>query len=488
MYYEKYLKYKTKYLNYKKDKQILNKLTNKLLFNKSTPNIILDEKNIFGVFVSIERSKMQQLQEYPKDIHGCIGYWDNNFNKLDNDLINNKIIKTGYNAYFKDNRRSYFIKNPTTDIFTKIKIYFMKLPIYNVDDNGLIIKINKYFNNNDYGLIIQNESSRATYLPNVFPNNDWKYIKDHLKSKASISTNTDINYIAYETDIIEWYLLDFIIYNINLSLQNLYNDFIPYSIINKKIIIDKSQDIRNIATMYDIYNMVTIFKLNDILINKIKDNINYYIINYNESMRQSSAFLLLLLNKLNLDKDLQKKIIENLYDNIEDLESKFELGEVLMSLSYVEPRKEIINNQIDKIIKMIDNKIYNIDDIFQYNWLSKFILAYYNYDKDNYIFNSGLYNILYNKIINIKIDNNYKTNYIVVAYECLSSILLLSKYYNNDNNNIIIENIYNLTEILFLRINIDYYLLEFKNKEMRLDITGHFINGLINMYNYYQIL
>ena len=73
-YYNKYLKYKSKYLKLKNelqcfikydynnnDYEILNKLTNKLLFNKYIDNIQLNKDNVFGVFVSIERSKIRKI-------------------------------------------------------------------------------------------------------------------------------------------------------------------------------------------------------------------------------------------------------------------------------------------------------------------------------------------------------------------------------------------------------------------------------------------
>ena len=41
------------------------------------------------------------------------------------------------------------------------------------------------FNNIEYGIIVEDSSgNRATYLPNVFPNKSWNYIKDSLMSKA----------------------------------------------------------------------------------------------------------------------------------------------------------------------------------------------------------------------------------------------------------------------------------------------------------------
>ena len=39
--------------------------------------------NCFGAFVSVKRGQNQQLNEWPIDIHGCIGDWEkNNYNNL----------------------------------------------------------------------------------------------------------------------------------------------------------------------------------------------------------------------------------------------------------------------------------------------------------------------------------------------------------------------------------------------------------------------
>ena len=36
----------------------------------------------FGVFVTVKRSEKQRLKKWPEDIHGCIGYWEEHYKKL----------------------------------------------------------------------------------------------------------------------------------------------------------------------------------------------------------------------------------------------------------------------------------------------------------------------------------------------------------------------------------------------------------------------
>ena len=49
----------------------------------------IPEKEIFGVFTTITRG--QKLNEWPEDIHGCLGYWTDDFSRMTNDLIIKKV-------------------------------------------------------------------------------------------------------------------------------------------------------------------------------------------------------------------------------------------------------------------------------------------------------------------------------------------------------------------------------------------------------------
>ena len=210
-------------------------------------------------------------------------------------------------------------------------------------------------------------------------------------------------------------------------------------------------------------------------------------------MRQSSAFLLLLLNKLlkeninNADKQLIETMMinikQNLYNQIDELESKFELGEVLMALSIIDKTNNKLDNQINKIINIIGNQ-KEVDDIFQYNWLCKFILEYDNYKKSYKLFELLMKKI---SIIMLYIDEKYETNYIAVLFECLSSLIfvginnLLEIEYNK-----YINKIEQLILIIIQRKNKQYHLFEFINGNIRIDITGHILNGLNYMEQYYN--
>ena len=46
-------------------------------------------KGCFGVFITVKRST--KLNHYPKEIHGCIGYWDNSLKDMSKKSILQKI-------------------------------------------------------------------------------------------------------------------------------------------------------------------------------------------------------------------------------------------------------------------------------------------------------------------------------------------------------------------------------------------------------------
>lgn len=261
-----------------------------------------------------------------------------------------------------------------------------------------------------------------------------------------------------------------------------YKDFIPYAIKKNHVVIDKTEYVRNIATMYDIMQLQlhfyarekSVYGINSNVLNKINENADWYLSIYKKnpsSMRQASAFLALLLrtfSNVKYENDI-KQITETLYQQIDELEPQFELGEVLMALSILDPKKDLLNDQINKIIKNIEKNVPSLDDIFQYNWLSKFILVYHN-DHSRRIFT-----ILCEKVRNVLRLFTYEeeTNYLAVAFECLASLLLYDKSID------VVDLIENLTEKLIKRQNHTYGLFEFKNGDMRFDITGHIINGFV---------
>ena len=81
--------------------------------------------------------------------------------------------------------------------------------------------------------------------------------------------------------------------------------------------------------------------------------------------------------------------------------------------------------------------------------------------------------LLKNKILDIlpQIKNEFnETNYLAVSFEALTSASIILKNFNLNNE---ILEIFNL-----LKKRYSNGLFYFKNKQARLDITGHVLNGL----------
>lgn len=53
-------------------------------------------KETFGVFSIIRRAN--KLKSYPIDIHGCIGYWNENFDTLSPETLYNNLLRVSYDS------------------------------------------------------------------------------------------------------------------------------------------------------------------------------------------------------------------------------------------------------------------------------------------------------------------------------------------------------------------------------------------------------
>jgi len=172
-----------------------------LLLNKT------NVKNIFGVFTSIKRINESTLLN---DIHGCIGYWSQNFNSLDHNILYKELIDVSYKSVWMDTRKDNFKTQIQKDSSTMLEIDFMLNPIYSINiETGIIETLKKKFTNKKYGIIIQSNDTlqRATYLPEVFPNIKWNDLIVSIKQKANIVSN-NFKLFAYKIYQIKSYYLD----------------------------------------------------------------------------------------------------------------------------------------------------------------------------------------------------------------------------------------------------------------------------------------
>ena len=449
--------------------------------------------NTFGVFVGIERSERHRLSKWPIDVHGCIGYWDSDYKNLDNNTIINKLIDVSFDATWNDKRRKYFRHTLYVDIYAKYKVYFMRNPIKKIDSNtGQIETTSEYFNNKKYGLIVENiksKSQRATYLPDVFPDSEWNYIKKSLINKAAGHNETDFVFYAYECDIFYMILADYFIKPFQNFVNHNYKTFIPYMVNNNNIIvINKSEDVRNLATIYDILQMRKFgYNIEPSVINAINNNIEYYKQKYSRkknSMRQASPFLVLDLSETNRLDSMINHILSDLNDqlvlqqrydisdnppNFEPIDKNFEQGEILMAMTKLNYISQPVINEIDKVVR--DNTITNdTTDIFRYNWYSKLVNVKF--------MNPAFRNILLDRILKfIDTHNANETNFYAVEFEALCTIYPIV----DDNTRLKMEPyIENLIIALENRRNANG-LYEFTDGTMRIDITGHVMNGFYGL-------
>lgn len=184
---------------------------NKIKAYKIIKNI-LKTNNIWGLFVTIERSKKTQKKANTNMVHGCQGtFGDNNYTNLTYKIIYDYILDKANASAYQDNRKNLFLfQDLKNDKKAKLEISLLKNPIYKINfEDGFINDLNIYFNNRDFGIIMDDNGNKATYLPNVFPNKSWIEIRNDLvENKAGKQINPNINFFAYR------------IYHIESSLDN----------------------------------------------------------------------------------------------------------------------------------------------------------------------------------------------------------------------------------------------------------------------------
>src|SRR5271154_6631356 len=259
--------------------------------------------NTFGVFVGIDRSAKHALLDWPNRVHGCIGYWDPDYKVMDKNLILTKMMQVSKSATWEDNRRKYFKHSIYLDLYAKYKVYFMLGPIKEIDNDGFIKETGEMFDNDKYGLIVVNANDqyqRATYLPDVFSVTDWSHIKDSLIQKADIIDPTKISFYAYDSLIVSMTLADYFVMPFNHFINHRYQEFVPHTINNNIVIIDKTDDVRNLANIYDILMMERYnYPLDETVKQSIINNIDYYINKYKHITRQATPFMMLALYTIN---------------------------------------------------------------------------------------------------------------------------------------------------------------------------------------------
>jgi AMMECR1 domain-containing protein len=438
-------------------------LFNKKLFDNENVIINYFPKNVFGIFSTIRR--FNTLKTYPKDIHGCIGYWDTNFNTLNKKTLYNELLNVSHDSVWRDERRKYFAPIQT-DPNTLLELDFMMNPIYKINKTtGIIIKLNKPFTNNIYGIIIQTKDKKATYLPKVFPNISWKNIVSSIKNKANITTD-DFELFAYKiiqiktsiNSILTGELFTYIsIHNFSRLLLDNIKPSLPfpfiYSCKNDTFEWNSTDTVRNISVLCDIFKYCNLFPniATTTELKVIKQKITYILENIERYDSQSLSFLGYIYDMYNINNQAYCK---KLLNDLPFSEKEFERQEIIIGLN--EAQCNIPN------IKLT----YTFDDsIFKMNWVIQAIISY------NKVPSSNLIIIVERKILELLTNiKTIETNYLAVSFEALSFVYKATRKLSSLMFQLFFE--------LEQRKNNTLY--SFLDNSARVDITCHILNGLIH--------
>ena len=447
-------------------------LFHKQLFDNERDIINLCPKNVFGVFSTVRRA--HKIKSYPIDIHGCIGYWDTNFNTLNKITLYNNLLRVAYDSVWTDNRNHYFTPIET-DPETALELDFMLNPIYSINKNsGIIIELNTIFTNTKFGIIIQttDKTQKATYLPNVFPNISWKNMIISLKNKANITTN-DFELFAYKITQIKSKFINILtseiftyscIFNFsrilidNIKLELKY-PFI-YACKNNILEWNTNDDVRNIATLSEIFKYINLYP--DIATKTEFKNIKQKILNILQNIDQYSSqalsFFGYIYQLFNINKEL---FCNKLLKDLPFSENEFEKPEIIIGLN----KSGCIYNEKEYLLTYNSN-----DSIFKMNWTIQTLNSFNKKPSNKLII------ILENKIDDILINKkNIETNYLAVAFEALCFV------YKSKIKKTLLNKIFEVFFELEQRKNCYNVLYTFLDKTARVDITGHIMNGFVEL-------
>ena len=436
-------------------------------------------KGAFGVFVTVRRFRTRST--HPQNIHGCIGYWSNDYQTLSNTKLLRHIQRVSYQATHNDPRKHGFTCALTQDSRSSYELHFMMQPLHDVDPHTGVMSNGKKFYNQKYGLIVEApDGARATFLPNVFPRASWSVFQNHILEKAGI--RGDATYRAYTTIDAKKKLYQLFrsqyVQNFNERyadcIHNTYNTFVPFAIVNNRVVVNTKEYVRNCATLYDVLKCT---HPSTTLLSRVKRDTKYYLELYKKNpdrMRQASAFLLLVCHALNLP---TRSIAKRLYACLDDLEPQFELGEVLIALNLVHSKVDIMIAKQKEMYKILQMKTtLHEEDLFEFNWHAKFLctLCTTHTMKNRSIVQHG--NLLKHRVLKLvqNIDDSRETNYIAVALESLCSLSrVVHAHY--DMKDAIVH--------LFALLQPRYSdgLFAFRDGSCRLDITGHVLQGLSSL-------
>lgn len=301
--------------------------------------------NYFGVFVGVTRSDAHAIPQWPQNIHGSIGYWDRNFKRVDADALCEHTHRVALDAAVNDDRKKFF-PDLLTDIEAVLDVKFMCLPILDIDAHTGLLESGVPFDNEGWGLLVQSKAGAgATFLPGVFKHTSWDTIKTRVVSKAGLEAGAPVGFYAYRTKRSAAALCHIYCRTSSFKLLTKIGccflsfvgccKHVPYAVTPQQTVVyDETQDVRNVATLLDIHRLSTTIPCESKSKMFSADTMHYVgkYVKHHASMQQASAFLLPLLEELQLHPELQTTIARRLRKNLGSMEPSFELGESLVAL------------------------------------------------------------------------------------------------------------------------------------------------------------
>lgn len=448
----------------------------------------------FGVFVTLKR---HHPQKGAGTVHGCIGNWSINYDSLSPEKVVLWAEKLALDARYKDQRRFQFDTDIENDESTTVELNIMRLPLFSINPDTGIMENGEVFDNGKYGVIVQLQGQRATYLPHVFEEKSWHYIQQSLTQKANIGLGHYPQFFAYKTRIQEFKIADVLfsaeatrplLLDVAWFYQKHYIDFVPYEYDQSEHVatVDKTQEVRNLGCIADVLWLQNQFP--GIIQDKpVWENLDGYYQLWTSGYLSTQASIFLIkaymhLLKRNREVMLIKRLAllqDNLYMNLHTLEPQFSLGEAVSTLA------PLVNGatrsfDMNKLFEACDRMRQRLDtlplDIFELNWQSQSVyhmLPVAEWGRPSAVpWLQALQAKIQDKVLQVLLTmhtdfSRYETNVLAVAYECVSHLGLDTSYK------------YQLyTELLQNRRGA-YGLYYFNNStRARLDLTGHVMNAI----------
>lgn len=333
-----------------------------------------------------------------------------------------------------------------------------------------------------YGIIIQSNDNlqRATYLPEVFPNIKWNDLIVSIKQKANIVSN-NFKLFAYKIYQIKSYYLNILntklfsyisLYNFSrLLIDNMKLELtfpFPYHYINDNFKWNKTEEVRNIAILSDIFKYITHFKsfADEKEVKQIKNKIHFILSNLKYYNSQGLSFLGYTYNtSYNFNIKNKDQYCLKLLNDLKTAEPEFERNEIIIGLNKAGCSNSVLLDYSNSLDFDIENSI------FKMNWIIQALISF------NKIVSPKLIIIFKTKINSIlKNIKLIETNYIAVAFEGLCYI-----HKANPSKETISMLFQLLFELETRKNNNNNILYNFIDSTARIDITGHIINGLYQL-------